>query len=53
MDQYIKLIEKNNVWELKSLPSMYRNIGIKCIFKIKNNENRDFEKYKERLEAKG
>ena len=45
--------EKNNTWELTTLPVGAKTIGVKWIFKTKLNENGDVEKYKARLVAKG
>ncbi|GAU39416.1 hypothetical protein TSUD_323640 [Trifolium subterraneum] len=53
MDQEIESIERNDTWELVSLPKEAKMIGVKCIFKTKYNENGEVEKYKARLVAKG
>ncbi|KAH9685900.1 hypothetical protein KPL70_014158 [Citrus sinensis] len=53
MDQEMAAIEKNNTWELTTLPVGAKTIGVKWIFKTKLNENGDVEKYKARLVAKG
>lgn len=53
MDQEIQAIEKNKTWELTSLPSGGKSIGVKWVFKTKLNENGEVDKYKARLVAKG
>lgn len=53
MELEIRVIEKNGMWELTSLPTGAKRIGVKCIFKIKLNENGEVDKYKARLVAKG
>jgi hypothetical protein len=53
MDQEIQAIEKNDTWDLTVLPSEGKTIGVKWVFKTKFNENREVEKYKARLIAKG
>ncbi|MCH80374.1 copia-type polyprotein, partial [Trifolium medium] len=53
MDMEIESIEKNNTWELTSLPTGSNVIGVKWIYKTKYNEKGQIEKYKARLVAKG
>ncbi|MCI12639.1 copia-type polyprotein, partial [Trifolium medium] len=53
MDQEIESIEKNDTWELVTLPKDARKIGVKWIYKTKYNEKGEVEKYKARLVAKG
>jgi hypothetical protein len=53
MDQEIESIERNDTWELVTLPREAKRIGVKWIFKTKYNENGEIEKYKARLVAKG
>ncbi|CAH9103236.1 unnamed protein product [Cuscuta epithymum] len=53
MDDEIKSIVKNKTWELATLPSNHKAIGVKWVFKIKKNAKGEVEKYKARLVAKG
>jgi hypothetical protein len=53
MDQEIESIEKNNTWDLTSLPSVAKKIGVKWIYKTKLNVKGKVDKYKERPVAKG
>jgi hypothetical protein len=53
MDQEIESIEKNNTWELVTLPEGARKVGVKWIYKTKLNEKGEVEKHKARLVAKG
>lgn len=53
MDQEIESIERNNTWDLTSLPSGAKKIGVKWVYKTKLNEKGKIEKYKARLAAKG
>lgn len=53
MDKEISAIEKNGTWELTTLPTGARKIGVKWIFKTKLNERGEVDKYKARLVAKG
>jgi hypothetical protein len=52
MDQEIESIEKNNTWELVTLPEGARKVGVKWIYKTKLNEKGEIEKYKARLVEK-
>ncbi|MCI83719.1 copia-type polyprotein, partial [Trifolium medium] len=53
MDQEIESIERNDNWELVTLPERAKRIGVKWIYKTKYNEKGKIEKYKARLVAKG
>jgi Reverse transcriptase (RNA-dependent DNA polymerase) len=53
MDDEMHVIERNDTWELTSLPKGYKMIGVKWVFKKKMNPQGDIEKYKMRLVAKG
>ena len=53
MELEIKAIEKNETWELTTLPAGAKRIGVKWIFKTKLNENGEVSKHKARLVAKG
>lgn len=53
MDQEIKMIEKNDTWELTDKPANKDIIALKWVYKIKYNEDGSIQKYKVRLVAKG
>ena len=53
IDEEIKSIEKNNTWELTTLPRGQKAIGVKWVYKAKKNAKGEIEKYKARLVAKG
>ena len=53
MDEEIKSIEKNDTWELTTLPKGQKAIGVKWVYKAKKNAKGEVEKYKARLVAKG
>ncbi|GJZ21641.1 ribonuclease H-like domain, reverse transcriptase, RNA-dependent DNA polymerase [Tanacetum coccineum] len=46
-------INRNNTWELTTLPTGHKAIGLKWIFKTKKDANGDIIKHKARLVAKG
>ncbi|KAL0448352.1 UNVERIFIED_CONTAM: Retrovirus-related Pol polyprotein from transposon TNT 1-94 [Sesamum latifolium] len=48
-----KSIEKNNTWELSSLPKDHKAIGVKWVYKVKKNAQGMVEKFKARLVVKG
>lgn len=53
MDEEIRSIEKNNTWELVSLPNVNKSIGVKWVYKARNNAKGEIERYKARLVTKG
>ena len=53
MNEEIKMIEKNNTWELVNKPPNKEVIGLKWVYKTKYNEDSSIQKYKARLVAKG
>ncbi|KAE8676644.1 hypothetical protein F3Y22_tig00111582pilonHSYRG00249 [Hibiscus syriacus] len=53
MDEEIKAIEKNDTWELTSLPKGHKAIGVKWVYKTKQNTKGEIERHKARLVAKG
>lgn len=53
MKSEIQSIEKNHTWELVSLPSYAKSIGVKWVYKTKLNEKGQVEKCKARLVVKG
>nr|GEX58051.1 ribonuclease H-like domain, reverse transcriptase, RNA-dependent DNA polymerase [Tanacetum cinerariifolium] len=46
-------INRNNTWELTTLPKGHKAIGLKWLFKTKKDANRNIIKHKARLVAKG
>ena len=52
-EEEIKIIEKNNTWELVDQPKDNEIIGVKWVYKIKLNSDGSIQKYKARLVAKG
>jgi Reverse transcriptase (RNA-dependent DNA polymerase) len=53
VDDEIRIIEKNDTWELTSLPRGHKAISVKWVYKKKINPQGKVEKYKARLVAKG
>jgi len=53
MDEEIQSIEKNNTWELTTLPGGKKPIGVKWVYKTKYKSNGEVDRYKARLVAKG
>lgn len=53
MEEEIRAIQKNNTWELMTLPQNYKVISIKWIYKIKHAANSKIDRYKMRLVTKG
>ncbi|KAK4406351.1 Retrovirus-related Pol polyprotein from transposon TNT 1-94 [Sesamum angolense] len=53
MEEEIKMIEKNNTWELADRPKDKEIIGVKWIYKTKLNADGSIQKHKARLVAKG
>ena len=53
MNEEIKSMKDNDVWDLVPLPEGAKPIGCKWIFKIKRDSKGNVERYKTRLVAKG
>nr|KYP60991.1 Retrovirus-related Pol polyprotein from transposon TNT 1-94 [Cajanus cajan] len=53
MEEEIKMIEKNNTWELVDCPHGKDIIGVKWVYKTKLNPDGTIQKHKARLVAKG
>jgi hypothetical protein len=49
MCEELKSIEKNNTWELLSLPPNKKTIDVKWVFKVKEGKNSEVLKHKARL----
>jgi Reverse transcriptase (RNA-dependent DNA polymerase) len=53
MDEEIKSMYANKVWDIVHLPECVKSIGCKWIFKIKKDLEGNVERYKARLVVKG
>ena len=53
MEEEIRMIEKNNTWELVAIPREREVVSLKWIYKIKLNHEGDIQKHKARLVARG
>ncbi|KAL0340381.1 UNVERIFIED_CONTAM: Retrovirus-related Pol polyprotein from transposon RE1 [Sesamum radiatum] len=53
MSQELSALERNNTWEVVTLPKGKKAIGSKWVFKIKLKANGSIDRYKARLVAKG
>jgi Reverse transcriptase (RNA-dependent DNA polymerase) len=53
MQEEMKAIEKNDTWELATLPKGHKPIGVKWVYKKKMNAQGEVERYKARIVAKG
>nr|GEU51062.1 protein phosphatase 2C 56-like [Tanacetum cinerariifolium] len=53
MEEEIKSIDKNDTWELTTLPKGQKAIGVKWVYKAKKKAKGEVEKYKPRLVEKG
>eukprot|EP00253_Pinus_taeda_P018564 PITA_18564 len=49
IEEEIEAIERNDTWELVSLPKGKHAIGVKWVYKTKNNIERKIERHKARL----
>ena len=53
MEEKLKMIEKNQTWELVDKPNHKKAIGVNWVYKTKLNPNGSINKYKARLVVKG
>ncbi|XP_060208742.1 uncharacterized mitochondrial protein AtMg00820-like [Lycium barbarum] len=53
MVEEIRMIEKNNTWELVDVPKEREVVSLKWIYKIKLNQEGEIQKHKARLVARG
>jgi len=53
MQEEIEVIEKNKTWELNEKPNDKEAIGVKWVYKIKNNPDGKIQNNKARSVAKG
>ena len=53
IEKEIRMIEKNNTWELVDIPREREFVSLKWIYKIKLNQEGDIQKHKARFVARG
>lgn len=53
MEEEVRVIEKNQTWQLVDKPTDKEVIGVKWIYKVKHNPDGSIKKHKARLVAKG
>lgn len=53
MKEEMESIEKNNNWDLVDLSDGKKPIGVRCVFKVKENLKSEIIKHKTRLVANG
>lgn len=53
MEEEIHAIDKNNTWELTTLPQGEKAIGVKWVYMIKRKADGKIDRYKAKLVAKG
>ena len=53
MEEEIEAIERNDTWELVSLPKGKHVIGVKWVYKTKSNIEGKIERHKARVVVKG
>ncbi|KAL6338190.1 hypothetical protein AAG906_015153 [Vitis piasezkii] len=53
MNDELKSMDQNKVWELVELPEGYKAVGCKWVFKTKRDSKGNIERHKARLVAKG
>ena len=53
MNEELKSMDQNKVWDLVELPSNCKKVGCKWVFKTKRDSKGNIERYKARLVAKG
>ena len=53
INEELKSMDQNGVWDLVELPNKCKKIGYKWVFKTKRDAKGNIERYKARLVAKG
>jgi hypothetical protein len=52
MNDELKSMDQNKVWDIVELPEGYKTIGCKWVFKTKRDSKGNIKRYKVRLVAK-
>ena len=53
MNDELRSMDQNKVWELVELPERYKTVGCKWVFKTKRDSKGNIERHKAKLVAKG
>jgi hypothetical protein len=53
MNDELKSMDQNKVWDLVELPANCKKVGCKWVFKTKRDAKGNIERFKARLVAKG
>ena len=53
MEDEIKSLNANKVWDLETIPKIVKTVGCKWVYKTKLDSQENIERYKARLVAKG
>ena len=53
MEEEIRMIQKNNSWQLVAIPREREVVGLKWIYKIKLNQEGNIQNHKARFVARG
>jgi hypothetical protein len=53
MEDEMKSMSSNDVWDLVEIPKAANIVSCKCVYKIKRDSRGNIEKYKTRLVTKG
>ncbi|KAM1057638.1 hypothetical protein ACFX2A_031558 [Malus domestica] len=53
MDEEMLALQKNNTWEVTSLPKGKKTVGCRWVFTVKYKADGSIDRYKARLVAKG
>jgi hypothetical protein len=53
MEEELKSISSNKVWDLVEIPDGVKPVGCKWVYKVKSDSKGNVDKFKARLVAKG
>jgi len=53
MEDELKSMSTNKVWDLEEIPKGAKTVGYKWVYKVKRDSKENIERYKARLVAKG